>query len=193
MENYISTAKTLFGNKWVCGYYVAVPWDFGNEVAHIIIEPTAEYKSGGEFAWNHVHRVHEDTVRLYTGMSEFVMADKSICAPLFAGDIVEVHSVRRPYAGYQQSQYDGRVKARAVIYFDRGTWKLDYKNAYNANICNPRGNEQCERTIDNSWELYYFGYHGRDEDKYREMNKRSHYHDIVKIGNIYDNPELLEG
>lgn len=193
MRSPISAAKTLFDGKWVYGYYVAVPWDFGNDVAHMIIEPDAEYEGNGEFKWEGVHRVHEDTVSLYSGMNEFVMSDATVCAPLFAGDIVEVHSVRRPYAGYQQSQYDGRVKARAVIYFDRGMWKLNYKNAHNESICNPRGNEQCERTIENAFELYYFGYHGKDEAKYREMNKRSHYHDIVKLGNIHDNPELLEG
>ena len=192
MDKHICKAKRVFDGKWVLGYYVAVPWEDGG-LAHLIIEPNAEYKGSAEFTWDSVHRVDPDTICRNTDMTEFVMADKSVCAPLFEGDIVEVHSVRCPYAAYPQSKYDGPVKARAVIYFNRGMWKLDYDNAYNKKMCEPRGNEQYERTVNNAWELYYFGYHGRDEDKYRELNKRSHYHDIIKLGNIHDNTELMEG
>lgn len=193
MDKHIRKAKSKYNGAWVYGYYIVVPCDFGDGTAHLMIEPDAEYKCSGEFSWDHVRSVDLNTVCRYTEMNEFVMADKSINQPLFEGDIVEIHSVRCPYAAYPQSKYDGPVKARAVIYFERGMWRLDYKNKYNEKMCEPRGNEQYERSVNNSWELYYFGYHGRDEDKYREMNKRCHYHDIIKLGNIYDNPELLEG
>lgn len=192
MDKHICKAKSMYDGSWVYGYYIAVPCDFGDGTAHLIIEPDAEYKCSGEFSWNHVRCVDHNTVCRYTEMNEFVMADKTINQPLFEGDIVEIHSVRCPYAAYPQSQYDGPVKARAVIYFNRGMWKLNYDNAYNKKMCEPRGNEQYERSVNNAWELYYFGYHGKDEDKYRESNQRFHYHDIVKLGNVHENPELLE-
>lgn len=191
MNKHICKAKSVHDNTWVYGYYVQLTWDNGEEV-HLIIELDAEYKGAGEFTWNNVRRVNPNTVCRYTETNEFVMVDKTVCEPLFEGDIVEVHSVRCPYAAYPQSKYDGPVKARAVIYFDRGMWKLNYDNAYNNKICEPRGNEQYERSVENAWELYYFGYHGKDEDQHREWNKRCHYHDIVRLGNIHDNPEILE-
>jgi hypothetical protein len=193
MDKHICKAKRIFDGKWVVGYHVAVPWENDSELAHLIISLDAEYKGSGTFSWDAAHRVDPNTVCNYTGMTEFVVADKSFNEPLFEGDIVEIHSVRCPYAAYPQSKYDGPVKARVVIHFERGMWRLDYKNKYNEKMCEPRGNEQYERSVSNSWELYYFGYHGRDVDKYRELNKRFHYHDIVRLGNIYDNPELLEG
>ncbi len=193
MDKHICKAKSMYDGSWVYGYYIAVPCDFGDGIAHLIIELDAEYKCSGEFSWDRVRRVDPKTVCRQTEMTEFVMADESVNSPLFEGDIVEVHSVRCPYAAYPQSQYDGPVKARAVIHFKRGQWRLDYDNAYNKKMCEPRGKEQDERSVSNSLELYYFGYHGKDEDKYREMNKKFHYHDIIKLGNIYDNPELLEG
>lgn len=193
MDKHICKAKSMYDGSWVYGYYIAVPCDFGDGIAHLMIEPDAEYKCSGEFSWDHVRRVDHNTVCRYTEMTEFVMADKFINKPLFEGDIVEVHSVRCPYAAYPQSKYDGPVKVRAVIHFERGMWQLDYDNEYNTKMCEPRGKEQCERSVDNAWELYYFGYHGKDEEKYREHNKRCHYHDIIKLGNIYDNKALLEG
>lgn len=192
MDKHICKARSRYDGSWVYGYYIAVPCDFGGGTAHLMIKPDAEYKCSGEFAWDHVCQVDPNTVCRYTEMNEFVMVDNSISQPLFEGDIVEIHSVRCPYAAYPQSKYDGPVKARAVIHFERGMWRLDYDNAYNRKMCEPRGNEQYERSVKNAWELYYFGYHGKDEDKYRERNKRFHYHDIIKLGNIYDNPELLE-
>lgn len=201
MDKHICKAKVTYSpwdkkpGDWVCGYYVALPdeYTYGKDICHAIFSLDCEHVCMGEYKSWGWHEVDPNTVCRYTEMNEFVMADKSINQPLFEGDIVEIHSVRCPYAAYPQSKYDGPVKARAVIYFERGMWRLDYKNKYNEKMCEPRGNEQYERSVNNSWELYYFGYHGRDEDKYREMNKRCHYHDIVKLGNIYDNTELLEG
>jgi hypothetical protein len=180
MNKYICKAKRIDNGEWVYGSYLPVSKTICTEKTYL---NSTEYID---------LFVIPETVCRYTEMTEFVMADKSICAPLFEGDIVEIHSVRCPYAAYPQSKYDGPVKARAVIYFERGMWRLNYDNGYNKKMCEPRGNEQYERSVNNSWELYYFGYHGRDENKYREQNKRYHYHDIVKIGNIYDNFELLE-
>lgn len=193
MNKHICKAKTIYDNTWVYGYYVEVPWDDG-ETAHLIIEQNAEYKGAGEFYWDYVRRVDPKTVCNYTGVAEFVMTDKSINRPLFEGDIVEINSLRRPYAGWPQSTYDGDVKVRAVIYFKRGMWMLDYDNPYNNKMCEPRGNEQYERSVDGALDLYYFGYRGKPEheDWYREHNTSYSRDNIVRIGNIHDNPELLE-
>lgn len=181
MRKYLFRGQRLDNKEWAYGSYLPISQTICTEKTY---DGSTEYMD---------LFVNPETVGQYTEMNEFVMADKSINQPLFEGDIVEVHSVRCPYAAYPQSKYDGPVKARAVIYFERGMWRLDYKNMYNEKMCEPRGNEQYERSVNNSWELYYFGYHGGNEEWHREHNKRCHYHDIVKLGNIYDNPELLEG
>jgi hypothetical protein len=62
MNKHICKAKSVFDSKWVYGYYVAVPWEYKNEIAHIIIEPNAEYKGCGEFSHWHTHRVDPSTV-----------------------------------------------------------------------------------------------------------------------------------
>lgn len=195
MNKHICKAKATYDGAWVYGYYIAVPCDFGDGTAHLIIEPDAEYLCSGEFAWNHVRRVDPKTVCRNTEMTEFVMTDKSINQPLFEGDIVEVRSLRRPYAAWPQSKYDGEVKVRAVINFERGQWLLDYDNPYNNKMCKTRGHEQYERSVEGAWELHYFGYKGKPEyeDEYRKNNKLYSRSDIVKIGNIHENPELLEG
>ncbi len=193
MNKHICKAKSAHDNTWVYGYYVQSTWDNGED-AHLIIELNAEYKGAGEFTWNNVRRVNPNTVCRYTGIGEFIMTDKSVNQPLFEGDIVEINSLRRPYAGWPQSTYDGDVKVRAVVYFERGMWMLNYDNPYNNKKCEPRGNEQYERSVDGALDLYYYGYKGKTEheDWYREHNQSYNRSDIVKIGNIHDNPELLE-
>lgn len=192
MNKYLCKAKRTDNGEWTYGFLIAIPneEDF---IEQCYIVTKIDFRDSIYDVYKYAEEVDVNTICRYTEMNEFVMADRSINQPLFEGDIVEIHSVRCPYAAYPQSKYDGPVKARAVIYFKRGMWRLDYDNAYNKKMCEPRGNEQYERSVNNSWELYYFGYHGKDEEKYREQNKRFHYHDIVKLGNIYDNPELLEG
>lgn len=203
MDKYICKAKVVDSpfdkspGEWVYGYYVALPDEYthGEDICHAIFSLDCEHVCMGEYKDYGWHEVDPDTVCRYTGMSEFVVTDKSVNQPLFEGDIVEVHSLRRPYAAWPQSKYDGEVKVRAVIYFERGQWLLDYDNSYNNKMCETRGNEQYERSVDGAWELYYFGYKGKPEheDEYREHNKLYHRGDIIKLGNIHDNQELLEG
>lgn len=137
--------------------------------------------------------VYEESVGEYTGMNEFVMSDMSYNKPLFEGDIVEVWSIRRPkYTSSAKSQYDGDVKVRAVICFRRGSWTLDYENKYNDSLTKLRGREEDERDVSAYWSLYDFGCHG-NEEWHREHNARYKWDDIVKIGTVFENSELLEG
>ena len=188
MREILFRGKLISNNEWIEGYYIHT------KRHHCIITSCINdgYVVYGHYA-NDVAMevVAPETVGQYTGMNEFVVTDKSFNKPLFEGDIVEVWGFRGVH-GYKQSQYDGFVKARAAICFKDGKWQLDYDNAYNKSLCKLRGNEQDERIVGNSHELYYFGYRCSNEDWYREHNKLYKWGDIVKIGNIYDNPELLE-
>lgn len=179
MDKYICKAKRVDDGEWVYGLLC--------------------YNIYGQLCIQSVDTkfcivVDGNTVCCSTGLKEFVVSDKSINQLLFEGDIVEVNSLRRPYAGLPQSTYDGDVKVRAVIYFERGMWMLNYDNPYNNKMCETRGNEQYERSVDGALDLYYYGYTGKPEHEewYREHNQSYKRGDIVRIGNIHDNPNLLE-
>ena len=137
------------------------------------------------------YEVIPESVGQYTGMNEFVVSDRWFNKPLFEGDIVEVGSTRRPYYSTPKSQYDGDVKVRAVICFEHGEWQLNYKNKYNESLARLKGKESDERDVDGDWHLYWFGPDG-DEEWFREHNGRCKWSDVVKLGNVYDNADLLE-
>lgn len=175
-------------NEWMYG----APVEIGDGFVEIY------YFNFEEYEIEH-HLVAPESVGQYTGMTEFVVTDKSFNKPLFEGDIVEVWSRRRPpiesiwlYRDKPTSQYDIEVKARAVICFKNGEWSLDYENEYNKALCKLRSNEQCERTVAASHRLYSFGFHRSNEEWHREHNARCKWSDIVKIGNVFENADLLE-
>lgn len=171
--------RTSYKNgDWVCG----------------LISVLENYKGFGEMTNIYgVSGIEVDITTLgqYTEMTEYVVSDRTFCKPLYEGDIVEVWTNRRPKWDDPRSQFDGRVKARAVIEFSKGKWKLNYDNKYNSSLEELMGKETDERTVEGVSELYYFGYHGTNEQWEREHNSHYKGHDIIKIGNIYDNPELL--
>lgn len=148
--------------------------------------------------------VEPESVGQYTGMTEFMLTDESRNAKLFEGDIVEVWGWRSVY-GRNQSQYDKRVKVRGIVYFNsRGQWYINYDNKYNESIAKLKGAEIEKRQAHGAYELYYYGYHGNDIEKYRakelEWHGRFHnkediygHNDIVKIGTVFENADLLEG
>jgi hypothetical protein len=199
MRDYLFHGKKVDGNRWVEGslwVIDGVPQIYQRFTEEDEVEGVRFSVPIGGF-W---HIVHPESVGQYTGMNEFVMTDRSFNKPLFEGDIVEVWSRRRPpteniclYRDKPTSQYDIEVKARAVIRFKYGEWFLDYDNEYNNTLCKLRGNEQCERTVAASHRLYNFGFHNSNEDWHREHNARCKWDDIVKIGTVFDNADLLEG
>lgn len=136
--------------------------------------------------------VHKESVGQYTGMNEFVVTDRSYNKPLFEGDIVEVWSRRRPkWTSSAKSQYDGDVKIRAVIRFRRGSWCLDDENKYNESLAKLRGRETDERDVGVYWAMYSFG--SQNEEWDREHNSGYKWCDIMKIGTVFENADLLEG
>lgn len=186
MREYLFHGKRVDNGEWVEGY---VNYDQIRK-QHYIMDSVQTFPIP----------VYEESVGMYTGMTEFVVTDRLFNKPLFEGDIVEVWSRRRPptesvclYRDKPTSQYDVEVKARAVIRFKYGKWFLDYDNEYNKALCKLRGNEQYERTVAASHPLYSFGFHNSNEDWHREHNTRYKWNDIIKIGNVFENKDLLEG
>lgn len=188
MREILFHGKRVDNGEWVEGYYVY------DESGQTTEEPTAYicYLNQHPCGWMLIpYKVFPESVGQYTGMNEFVAADSSYNKPLFEGDIVELWSTRRPYYSSPKSQYDGDVKVRAVICFRRGSWTLDYNNNYNKSLTKLKGREEDERTVEGYWDLYYYSPRNSNEEWLREHNFK--WHDIKKIGTVFENADLLEG
>ena len=190
--------KEINSKKWIQGHYSSQNDGacFNSTTHHYISEYVFMDWDLVNTNW---HEVFPESVGQYTGMNEFVMTDESFNAPLFEGDIVEVWSRRRPKnepmilaRDELTSQYDCEYRVRAVIVFKNGEWYLDYDNAYNHILEGRRGNETTERTVHSSNPLYAFGYHGKDEEAHRKRNQSYKWTDIVKVGNIFDDHDILD-
>ena len=133
-----------------------------------------------------------ESVGEWTGINEYVVTDRSYSKHLFEGDIVEIWGWRSPRYTYEaKSQYDGDVKCRAVIYFKHGEWQLDYKNKYNEAIEKLKGKETDKREVSCQWSLHEYG--SRNEEFDRAHNVHYNRRNIVKIGTVFENADLLEG
>lgn len=185
MRDYVFHGKRVDNGEWVDGCLTV--WNDGS--ASIDSHPSPA---------SLLYAVYPESVGQYTGMNEFMLTDESRNAKLFEGDIVEVWGWRSVY-GRNQSQYDKRVKVRGVIRFgSRGQWCIDYENKHNEALAELKGQETEKRQAHGAYELYYYGYHGSDIEKYRAKELEWHgkfhnkedivgYYDIVKIGNVYEN------
>lgn len=133
-----------------------------------------------------------ESVGEWTGINEYVVTDRSYNKHLFEGDIVEIWGWRSPRYTYDaKSQYDGDVKCRAVIFFKHGEWQLDYKNKYNEALEKLKGKEVDKREVSCQWSLHEYG--SRNEEFDRAHNVHYNRRNIVKIGTVFDNADLLEG
>lgn len=179
MREYLFRGKRTDNGEWAEGYYVR------RKDTHRIINFQSSLNAEGV-------RVVPESVGMYTDMTEFVVKDRSYNKPLFEGDIVEVWGTRKPYYSNPKSQYDGDVKVRAVIYFEHGEWRLNYKNNYNKSLAKLKGKEEDERDVNGALQLYWFGPDGNEEWQ-REHNAHYKWGDIVKIGTVFENADLLEG
>ena len=178
MREYVFCGKRIDNGEWVEGY---LGYNWVRKQYYIMYDVDS-----------FPIPVHKESVGQYTGMNEFVASDKSFNRPLFEGDIVEVWGNRSPkYTRSAASQYDGEVIVRATICFRRGSWSLDYDNKYNEAIAKLRGKEEDERAVDGHWDLYCYGPHNSKEEWLREHGYK--WHNIKKIGTVYENADLLEG
>lgn len=150
--------------------------------------------------------VYKESVGQYTGFDEWMLDDVSRNAKLYEGDIIEVWCNREIY-GSPWSTHDGKVKFRGVIVFEYGKWHIDFKNKYSETICKAKGKEEYDREVPWGHELYRSCFHHlKDRDKLRQkkledrekclkwgFDDHSYYDDIVKIGTVFENADLLEG
>lgn len=179
MREYLFHGKRVDNGEWVEGNLTV--WSDGS--ASIDNGPTIT---------SPLYAVVPESVGQYTGMNEFVVTDRSFNKPLFEGDIVEIWGWRSPGYTYDaKSQYDGDVKCRAVIYFEHGEWRLNYKNKYNEALEKLKGKETDKREVTCQWSLHQYG--SRNEEFDRKHNQDYKRNDIVKIGTVFDDADLLEG
>ena len=191
MGNYLFHGKRVDNGEWVEGYYVKAQKFDCDDYEHFIIE---ESDTGAS------HLVDPNSVGQYTGFDEFALYDETKCNKLFEGDIVEVWALRELY-DTRWSQYDGKRKFRGVIVFDHGCWTIDFNNDYNLSICKAHGEEKYDRNLPcGTWLYCCCPHYGKDRDVYRKERLAFMEHveenykfveDIVKIGNVFDNKELL--
>lgn len=189
--------KRLDNGEWVYGGYFKHDTTkpcFSTDDPHIkhfiICDGFCDWNLEPPLEW---FEVDPKTVGQHIWMREFVVNDPSLDALLFEGDIVEFWVTRRITGESCKSQYDGDCKIRATIVLQRGEWRLDLNNKHNDNLFAAKGNEKYDRDLCSSMSFYNFrSQHNQNLDEYRARNKYYKWGDIVRIGNIYDNPELLE-
>ena len=179
--------------KWICGYYCGPIqyFDF-HEIVDVNDPVGARYT------------VMPESVGMCTNKRQWDTLDPSVDGFICEGDIVEVVAMRKPSGEWNpQSQYDGRYRIRAVVYYNdsKCMFMLDYDNSYNNNLLRLRGNEQNERVFGAKRELGSFCTEGRweKENYYRGktilhygMWHPNHSEDIKVIGNTFQNSDLLK-
>lgn len=192
MREYLFHGKRVDNGEWVEGM------------------PCSDLKGGVDAIQSNlgggIFDIYPESFGQYTGFDEWVLMDETRNAKLYEGDIVEVWDNRELY-GSNWSQYDGKVKFRGVITMRYGRWLIDFDNNYNKFICKARGKEEYDREPPMTRDLYepYFN-HTSNKDEYRKcrltdreqclkwgFDDHSYYDDIIKIGTVFDNADLLEG
>lgn len=177
---------------------------FGEKVKNMRGDPMeSNWEYGGVFfgcgdfsiiySYNPVDKfvVYTDTVCQYTGRKEFTL-DSGYGKKLFENDIVEIWQDRSIY-GVRQSKSDGLVKVRGVIRQKNCGFYIDLNNPYNEDIFKSKGLEEYDRQFRKMVYLQEFTLYDEASIKWqREHNAHCIRNDIVIIGNIFDNPELLE-
>ena len=192
MREYLFRGKRVDTGEWVEGM------------------PCSDLKGGVDAIQSNlgggIFDIYPESFGQYTGFDEWMLDDASRDAKLYEGDIIEVWCNREIY-GSPWSTHDGKVKFRGVIVFQYGKWRIDFKNKYNEAICKAKGKEEYDRDVPWGYELYhnYFN-HLKNREEYRKKQLESRekcrkhgwegqfiYDDIVKIGTVYDDADLLEG
>lgn len=129
------------------------------------------------------YEVYKETVSKFTGLT-----DKNR-TKIFEGDIVELWCERSVY-GRKQSVQDKYIKVRAVVewgYQYSIGFMLNYNNEHNKKLCIAKNKEHYDRDIGKRCITDFL-----EKKKYIRHEIWKFLDDIEVIGNIHDNPELLE-
>lgn len=94
------------------------------------------------------------------------------------------------------SKYDAlKIESRSVIIFYNYEWRLDIENDFNKRILELKGNETEKRRLSIRIHLKDYDFFQKSNPSWewnRENNSHAYWSDIEVIGNIHENPELLE-
>ena len=82
MDRHICKAKDKYTDKWVYGYYICVPNECSNNIAHLIVSQDYNYQEFITFCKTDVHEVDPDTVCCCIGWQD------SNKTPIFENDII---------------------------------------------------------------------------------------------------------
>ena len=164
MKEILFRGKRIDNDEWVEGYYVKALDMYDKEI-HVIFDTTATFYSFGETSGFEL--IDPETICQYTELN-----DKN-AEPIYKNDIVD-------FLGH-----------RGIVKFEFGTFgifcekHIDW-DEIQANIMPVTGCENLLYVCKNDnfislWEIYW---NFNDEDNYLST--------VEVIGNVYDNPELLE-
>lgn len=189
MKEILFRGKRIDNGEWVDGYY------YESKIRGCFILSTkikVREKDGVVIKDSfEVTKVIPETVGEYTGVTEFDLEDETINKKIFEGDIVEIIVYRDVY-GQRKSQYDSLVKVRGVVKKYRARWFIDLENDYNKFLFAAKGKEVYDRDIPNNYFLDNFYLTDERKEWKRQTNPNYPFNYIKVIGNIFDNPELLE-
>jgi uncharacterized phage protein (TIGR01671 family) len=114
---------------------------------------------------------------------------------IYENDICRIYAARVPQynnSWQTQSQFDTQsIEVRVLVIFRYGQWIIEADNDYNKKILELKGNETEKRHLIMNDELFSYDMFYWDDWKNKNWGYCSH-HDIIVIGNKYENPELLK-
>lgn len=172
----------------LCRIKIYCDWYYGFPVSEIRDDNTVTFTAPKKLNnGNDAYDIYADasTLGRFTGIKD--NNDKMI----FTGDIVEIYC-QRIIGGQCRSKHDIPTKVRAVVEYKTDWYgigfSLNYYNKYNDNLCNPIGKEEDKRS---------FGYRPISHFDFNYMKKETNqkllWRNYIKvIGNVIDNPKLLE-
>ena len=172
MYRHICRAKRIDNNEWVYGYYVALPEEYshGKDVVHAIFTTECEHVCMGEYKDYGWYEVDPNSVGRYIGIND------NNNQPIFEHDIIlSQERDTRPYSKTKKSK-----RLKGVVYYHIGSGNRFYN----------KETQEWNRHLDYSaeWKVKF----NEDQSSKYCYSSWGDFWDCEVIGNIVDNPELLE-
>ena len=167
-------------------------WHYGDLVRKFDVTYIVQFNKYVNFLRHEYVEVVPETVGQYTGIDRERRK-------LYEGDIITALAARIRVRGSDNnpSKHDEhRTEFRGVVRMVAGSWMLDFRNIpFNNAKLAMKGRESVGRIMGNvgwgsafryDWNVYYL------DEAIIDWQQGRHKQDIRPIGNIHDNPELLE-